>query len=309
MKHYRRMVPILVCTLFLFTGCGMFSSVQKKTKGLVGGFGGSKDDYIKTIALDSFKVSPKWAALSEEGLFTGPLSEMMAKECDDIRLVIHGQQEFPRQLVRALKKSGGNADSFSLAITGQVFGINSIVVARLMDITTNEKIKGVFWFKDTHRKAQIHTDVVAFHTGTGAKLFDEAIIYEIEIDEPASAQIQQGRWPDTISFPDTMASAAEIAAEMICETLAEIPWEGYVSAVSGNQVVLPFGEVHNLKVGDILDVIGIKDVLEGAEQQRYFVPGLKTGQIKIISVSSYEAGGELIEGGSVQPNSIVRIVQ
>jgi hypothetical protein len=309
MKHFRIMASVLVCTLFLFTGCGMFSTVQKKTKDLVGDIGGSKDGYVKTIALESLKMNPKWASLSEQGLFTAPLSEMMARECNDIDLVISGQQEFPKQLSAALKKSDGKADSFSLAITGQVFGINSIIVPRLMDITTNEKVKGVFWFRDTHRKAQIHTDVVAFHTGTGAKLFDETIFYEIEIDEPAAIQIQQGRWPDTISFPEVMAGAAAMTAEMICETLSEIPWEGYVSAVSGNQVVLPFGEVHNLKVGDVLDVIGIKNILEGAEQQRYFVPGLKTGQIKIISVSSNEADGELLEGGSVEPNSIVRIVQ
>lgn len=309
MKHHRKMVSILVCTLFLFTGCGMFTSVKKKTTDLVGGFGGEEEGFVKTIALDAIKLNPEWKHLMAPGLFTAPLSENMAKECDNIRLVISGQPEFPRQLAAALEKSGGNPDSFSLAITGQAFGINAIIIPKLMDITVNEKVKGIFWFRDTHRKAGIHTDVVAFHTGTGAKLFDETVFYEIEIDEPAADQIKKGQWPDTISFPDTMANAAEIVTEMICDTLAEIPWEGYVTAVSGNQVALPFGEVHNLKVGDILDIIGIKDILQGAEQQRYFVPGLKTGQLKITSVSALEATGEVLEGGTVQPNSILRAVK
>ena len=312
MMQHRKLVFALVCCSFLiFSGCGMFSSAKKKTFDWVGGlgFGDAKNDYMKTVALDDFKFNPVWAHLKAPGLFNTPLSESMAKECNNTRLVISGKPDFPEQLAIALMKSDGKPDSFSLAITGQAFGINAIIVPKLMDITVNEKVKGIFWFRDTHHKAKIHTDVVAFHTGTGAKLFDETIYYEIEIDEPSAAQIKQRQWPDSVSFLDAMNEAAEITAEMICETLAETPWEGYISAVHGDQVRLPFGEAHNLKVGDTLDVFSIKDILEGAEQQRYFVPGLKTGQIILTAVSSFEAIGKVVEGGKVQPNSIVRSVQ
>ena len=308
MKHFSRLAPFLVCALFLISGCGIFSSIHKKSKGLVEGLGGAEDDYVKTIALDSFKISPQWSMVSTEGMFTESLSEVIAKECDDTILVISGQPEFPPHLAKVLKRFGGNADNFTLALTGQAFGINAIIMPRLMDISVDEEVKGLFWFRDTRRKAKVQTDVVVFHTGTGAKLMDKTIFYELELDESEALQIRQGGWPESLSFPDIMVGVAEMAGEMICDAMAQIPWEGYVSAVNGNQVTLPFGEANNLKVGDMLDVFDIKDIYEGAEQHRYFVPGLKSGQIKITSLSLNTAKGEVIEGGPIQPNSIVRAI-
>ncbi len=310
MKRIRKSALLLACVVcLLFAGCSTFKSVQGGTKRLVGRFGSTTHQYQKVVALTPFSASPKWAPLLTTGLFITPLSETMRDECSDMHLLMPGQEPLSLRLAEAVNTSEGIADNFTLALTGQTLGINVIIFSRLADILLADRKEGVLWFKDEHPKAKVQIDVMAFHCGTGAKVMDESIFFPLEVNESQGKQVASGQWPEGISIEDVMAEIATMSGEMICEALQDEPWEGYISAVSGDKVSLPFGQMSQLETGHELDVYAVEKVMEGANQFRYFVPGLSTGKIKITSVSGNTSEGTIVEGDAIRPGSIVRALR
>ena len=61
-----------------------------------------------------------------------------------------------------------------------------------------------------------------------------------------------------------------------------------------------------LKPGDILDVYYSGKTIEGAEGRLFFIPGLKTGEIKITTVHPDRAEAVLFSGNAIQAGSSVK---
>ena len=101
----------------------------------------------------------------------------------------------------------------------------------------------------------------------------------------------------------------EIASNMgeaICEALDDHPWRGFVTSVSDDKIIISSGKTAGLKPGDILEVYRTDDVYQGARGQRFFIPGIKTGEVKITIVSPDKSIAEVVSGQDIKPGSSVR---
>ncbi|MEJ2657873.1 MAG: FlgT C-terminal domain-containing protein [Desulfobacterales bacterium] len=60
------------------------------------------------------------------------------------------------------------------------------------------------------------------------------------------------------------------------------------------------GERSGLNSGDLFDVYDSNGIFEGAGGQRFFVPGLKTGEIKVTTVYPDAAEAILVSGHDIR---------
>ena len=85
-----------------------------------------------------------------------------------------------------------------------------------------------------------------------------------------------------------------------------IPWEGRITAVNGDQLVISSGEFSGLKKGKHLDVFKAGEVTTGRGERRFFIPGEKIGTITLTAVYSDHSEAVLQKGGPIPLGSVVR---
>ncbi len=61
-----------------------------------------------------------------------------------------------------------------------------------------------------------------------------------------------------------------------------------------------------LESGDILEVYDSSRIMEGVGGQRFFIPGLKIGEIEIVSITEDRLEAKLISGEDIKKGSTVR---
>jgi len=166
----------------------------------------------------------------------------------------------------------------------------------------------MLWFKGQETTARCQFEMSVFHTGTGAKLVDEALLHHVEVETADFESLKAGAIPDASLLAMAFSEMAEQLGEQLCDVLRDVRWEGSITSVEGNQVVIPFGSESGFQVGDQLAVYALKEILEGASGHRFFVPGFKTGEIEVTAVYANRLEATVLDGAATQPNSLVREV-
>jgi aconitate hydratase 2/2-methylisocitrate dehydratase len=76
--------------------------------------------------------------------------------------------------------------------------------------------------------------------------------------------------------------------------------------IRGEQFIISSGITVGLQVGDVLAVYDSSKIINGVGGQRFFLPGLKTGEIKIVTISENSAQAERVSGEKIKAGSTVR---
>ena len=79
----------------------------------------------------------------------------------------------------------------------------------------------------------------------------------------------------------------------LCEEVTIQPWKSYITSVSGNRVSLSSGSKVGLKPGDVLEIRESEDIIAGANNQRFYIPGDKIGEIELTRVSPDRSDGRI----------------
>ncbi|MEA3427936.1 MAG: FlgT C-terminal domain-containing protein, partial [Thermodesulfobacteriota bacterium] len=111
------------------------------------------------------------------------------------------------------------------------------------------------------------------------------------------------------AIENALAHIAEAMGEKICDTVAALPWKGYVVSAADNRIIISAGRRVGLLRGDILEVYESGKIIQGKDGQRFFLPGLKTGEIKITDVYTDKAYAVLVTGDTIKAGSSVSIKQ
>ncbi len=102
-----------------------------------------------------------------------------------------------------------------------------------------------------------------YDTETGAKLFDDLYIHEINKMEPEEIEAYKAGKPAIFeSIKEEIGELAEDMVRQMCEAMTSCPWTGYVASAVDNRVFISSGSSVGLKMVDVLDVHDRGEVIE-----------------------------------------------
>jgi len=306
---------ILFLPLFipLITGCSTYSSMKKTTKRLIRDYKAPDGDLKKRMAIALFENKTAFSGKGLEESFTRGLVKAIKMSCPGILVLEPHDPGYLNYLVNLPRKTSGVIDNFNLAKTGRQLGLNTVVTGALIDVRKHKKTRGILWFKDIYNFVQVQVMTEVYDTQTGAKLLDKSYMYEIEDEDILY---------DDISYYDSTEQTSEISVhvindalkfiaadmgEQICDAVVLQPWKGYITSIFGEKVVIASGEKVGIEPGDIFEVYDSNGVFRGAEEQKFFIPGPKTGEIKITAVYPDSAEAVRFSGQNIQPGSSIGI--
>jgi hypothetical protein len=305
-------IHILVWILFLpfcillITGCSSYSNMKKKTKRIIRDYKAPDEDLKKRVGIAFFKNKTPFVGKGLEENFIKDLVETIKTSCQDILVLEPYDPGYPDYLVNLPMKTSGLIDNFDLAKTGRYLGLNAVVTGALIDIRNHKKPRGILWFKTVHDFIQVQVVTEVYDTLTGAKLFDKSYMHEIQLDDVFYDSIDRTSEISTHTINDALKFIAADMGEQICDAVVLQPWKGYVTSIFAEKVVISSGEKVGIAPGDIFEVYDCNGVIKGVEKHRFFVPGLKTGEIKITEVFPDRAEGVRFSGQNIQPGCSIR---
>jgi hypothetical protein len=307
-----RMRPIVLLLFWvvffpLMTGCSVYKTVKEASTDTIRNISGPDDSLTKKVGLALFESKISMARQANEENFVNYLTKGIKEECSDVLLVQPGDAEYPDYLFELPQKASGQIDNFQLAKAGRNLGLNAIVTGALISISSNQKEKGLLWFKDNHEYVQVQVAIAVYDTETGAKILDESFIHEVEVEELDFEESGKNNEINEMIFKEAFEQIASSMGEAVCDTIKSQPWRGFLTAVNDNEIIISSGERAGLKQGDILEVYDISNIFQGAQGQRFIVPGLKTGEVEITAVSADKAEAVVVSGDPIKPGSSVRL--
>ncbi len=220
--------------------------------------------------------------------------------CEDLIVTQSGA------LTQLPKLTSGQTDNYALAIIGRQLAVNAIVAGSMNNIRPRDEEKGILWTKDTHYMIEVLVRGAVYDTRTATKTLDEGFTEDVEIDEAQYRIIQE---QGVYSEPQINEALNRLVSEMgdrICEVVYVQNWTGFITAVEREKITISTGGPVGLEEGDILQVFGSGVVLEGVEGQRFIVPGRKSAEIEIVSVSEKQAEAVRSPGQEIDVGDLVR---
>jgi len=304
--HMLAWVLLLSLCIPLMTGCSTYNHVKKKTKMIIRDYKAPDEDLKKRVGIALFKNKTPFVNKGLEENFVKDLVETIKTSCQDILVLEPYDPGYPDYLVNLPRKTSGLIDNFDLAKTGRYLGLNAVVTGALIDIRLHKKARGMLWFKTVHDVVQVQVMTEVYDTLTGAKLLDKSYIHEIQLEDVFYDSIDRTSEISTHTINDALKFIAEDMGEQICDAIVLQPWKGYITSTFAEKVVISSGEKVGIAPGDIFEVYNCNGVFTGVKKHQFFVPGLKTGEIKITKVYPDRSEGVRFSGQNIAPGCSIR---
>ena len=291
----------LIC-LFLFTGCSSLSSKNIES----GNVKIKNSDLAKKVGIAIFENKTFFKARSYEKVFQEYLIESITDSCSDILLVKPGDAGYPGFLLKLPMNETGSIDNLGLTQLGRQAGMNAIVTGEILGITGKEEKRGIIFFKDLRQFIYFQVKIEVYDTGTGVKLIDERYSEEIEIDELELELYKKKEIVSMSEVDDVFLKISEDIGGKICNAVNIPPWQGYITSVAENNIIISSGKKIGLVPGAVLEVFTTGEIIKGVDGHRFYMPGRKTGEVKLTAVYAdsceavFYAGSDIIEGYSVR---------
>ena len=308
----RPWIPWGLCVLLalvVIVGCRSMSqrieetteTIQQTTKKTIQKLSFSTEHLRKLVAVAPFRNLSSLKGQDLELHFQTQMIESLKKECPKVILVMADDSGAPPFLKDMPRKEDGQIDGFTLAQWSREYGLNVVLNGELVDVRSDQAREGFMWFRETKVFMQIQIMGQAFNPETGAKYFDENLVKEVQLED---IDMDMPQPSFTFNIEELKMLLAKVGREMgenICLTLNDHPWVGYiVAAVGEDQFLLTAGENVGLKEGDILEVFDSTKHIESAAGERFFIPGHKVGELKIVELRANSSKAAVVKGGNIK---------
>jgi len=234
-------------------------------------------------------------------------AEILDQQCSDIFLVSAEDPSYPEELAQLSRTGTGGVDNLTLARLGSDAGLNAVVMVTVTDTDSDEREKGILIFRDTRYFGTLRADVVVYDTGTGAKLLDESITLEKEVDGAEYDAIRAKNPGGIYDMRDMLENIAEKGGGKVCNAMRKSPWQAYVLAVEDEKILLSCGRETGIKSGDVFEVFDRGEIIKGKYGQQFYVPGRKAGEMTLTDVFVGKAEGMPAENTVAKPGYFVRM--
>jgi len=299
--RYESILAFSLICLFLFAGCSSLSFKKKS-----GNLTIKNSDLTKKVGIAIFENKTSFKDRSYGKVFQEYLIESITDSCSDTLLVKPGNAGYPDFLINLPMNETGSLDNLGLTQLGRRAGMNAIVTGEILGITGKEEKRGIIFFKDLRQFIYFQVKIEVYDTGTGAKLIDERYSEEIEIDELELELFKRKEVVSMSEVDDVFLKISEDIGEKICNAVNIPPWQGYVTSVTENKIIISSGKKVGLVPGAVLEVFTTGEIIKGVDGHRFYMPGRKTGEVKLTAVYAdnceavFNAGSDIIEGYSVR---------
>ena len=301
------LVVVAICFLFslatLISGCSFVPAIKKIAWNIKAPAG----DLKKKVGITFFENRTFLAVNNFEKIFHIKLVENIKETCQDILIIKPGDTGHPDQLVVVPKLASERIDNLVLAKTGRSLGLDAIVTGSLIDISGNKENKGILWFKKTYNFIRFQIVVEVYDTETGAKIFYDSFVHEIEVDELDLNKLKTGNTNKIPALTDALLNASVPIGAKICDAVNIQPWKGYVISSFDDKIIISSGKRSGLILGDKLEVYDSGNIFEGRDNQKFFIPGPKIGEIKITALYPDKAEASPVSGKNIKVGSVVKI--
>jgi hypothetical protein len=292
--------------ILLITGCSSYSSLKKSTKRIIRDYKAPDGNLKKRVGIAFFENKTAFVGQGLEENLIEETAEIIKTSCPDILVLAPDDSDYPDYLINLPRQASGLIDNFNLAKAGRALGLNAVVTVALIDITNHKETRGILWFKNSHNYIQVRVMTEVYDTQTGAKLLDKTYMRKIE---DQNVLYDEGLYYDSTdrtgeisphTINDALKSIVVDMGEQICDTVVSQPWKGYITSTFAEKVVISSGQKVGIAPDDVFDVYDCKGIFKGAEKHRFFIPGLKTGEVKITAVYPDHSEGVLSSGQNIQ---------
>jgi len=281
-------------------------TIQRTTRSITRTITLDDRDLKRLVDIFNFENNSLRESGEFEDVFHKGLPDYMNNSCPGVLVVEPQAGSILKVLKQPPRLKTGITDNYALAILGRQLGLNAIVVGSLDDIRLKDEIRGIWVTKDTHHIVHVFIRVEMIDTRTATKLLDNTFERRIEIDDVESQMIKES---EKISLPElneTLNKLLTDVGDSICDTIRDQPWTGFITKIDGDKFIISSGSRIGLKAGDVLEVFDSSRIIEGLGGQRFITPGLKIGEIEIVSITEKNSEARLIEGNGIAAGSTVR---
>lgn len=297
----------------LFVNCSPQKTIEKTTKTVTHttqkirrNIRFSDDDLQRLAAVVGFENRSLYRARDFTQLFRKGIPEYLNSECDDVTVPDLGGGEDVERLKGLPMLKSGQVDNFAVATIGRKLGLNAVITGSLNDIGLIKETEGLI-LKDTFHLIQILVSVQVYDTETGTKIMDGNFNRKVEIEELDYDLIQSDEKLILSALNETISDLLAEMGERICWDIEDQPWNGFVTAVADDKIILSAGELSGLRAGDELEVFDNSRILQGRDGQQFYIHGKKIGEIKIVSVESDRTEAVATSDNGIKPGSSVRV--
>jgi predicted small secreted protein len=239
-----------------------------------------------------------------QALADAQLKRFLSGRCDGVRVSDSGRIRKALEEIPGL--SSGRIDNSSLGSLGRLYGLNAVLEQRIDDIEYVTGKRGIWGFRRPRMLARASFRIRAYDTETTAVLFDDTIVDEVELPEGLWKDAKNsGAYSTDIANP-ILSKIIPKAGKLICRRLAREPWKGYTAPGPDNTLIVLAGKDAGLAIGDVLEVFGTAEPIEGQGDQVYLVSGLKIGEIKIAKVQEDRADAVPVFGHDLEKSHCVK---
>ena len=291
-------IALCLMTIFLAIGC---ATTKKITADIMGGGKALKKKiaFLPTVNKTGYGGNDfQESARAHLNTFLNPFR-------DDLIIVDSPKTRNLLEQIPILPS--GQLDNLALAKLGRALGLNAVLEETLSDIECVADKRGIWGFRSVCMLVQLSVRVRAYDIETGAILFDEVVSDEVEVSEHDWQNIKERSGYHKEIADRLLTKTTAKICKRLCEPLSNEPWKGYINSVSENTFTLIAGNDVGLAIGDILEVFGTSEPIEGQAGQFYLVSGSKIGELRTTRVYKNRAEAIGILGSGLQKSSHVKL--
>ncbi|MEJ2099718.1 MAG: hypothetical protein P8X68_07045 [Desulfobacterales bacterium] len=265
------------------------------------------DDDLKRIAvLASFENRSLYQDEDFAQRFRAGIPEYLNKKCDSVAVLDPGVGEDFKLLKDLPRLPSGEVDNFALAENARALGINAVIIGSLDDIGLVNETEGLI-FKEHAHFIQILVRIEVYDTETGTKIVDDSFNRRVQVDQ---LDYDMMRSEGKLKLSDLDQTLNDLLGEMgerICWAIEDQPWNGFITSIAGNKVVLSAGSNVGLKPGDEFEVFDNSRIIKGRDGQRFLVHGPKKGRIRIVAVQPHASEATAVSNKGIKTGNSVRV--
>jgi len=307
-QNLRKISVFLCLALWIpFAGCSAVATVKDRAAKMAEALPFTGSHLKKRVAVIKTENRTFIGKEDIDGGLEKRFAEILDRECADIFLVTAEDPSYPEDLAQLSRAETGGIDNLALARLGSDAGLNAVVMVTVTDTDSDEREKGILIFRDTRYFGTLRADIVVYDTGTGAKLIDESITLEKEVDGAEYDAIRARNPGGIYEMRDMLEAVAGKGGGKVCKTMQKQPWQGYISAVEDGKILLSCGRETGIKSGDVFEVFDRGEIIKGKYGQQFYVPGRKTGEMTLTDVFVGKAEGMPAGDTAAKPGYFVRM--
>lgn len=277
-----RAMILLGVAAALMAGCSTVTTMKRQTDRVARAIVG--DGMTRRVAVATFDDG----GFSGEREFGFPLARRFADSLKDAAPEVSWwfteAPDYPSELKSPPRRASGEIDNVALAALGRKHGMNAVLLVRINLLDSEERVSGFWPFRGTKYVGRIQLHVICYNTGTGAKLIDEVLSRETEIDGIAHDAIRAGDRQGLTDMAEPFEDLCADAAERLRRVVGGQVWETWLSSVRGDVGEAMAGSVAGLSAGKKLAVFRIGATMTGEGGRTYYLPGERIGEAQVLSV-------------------------